>query len=286
MKIAILYFSGSGNTELIVRKRKEEATSLNNDVDLFRIENNPEINYENYDKVCFAYPIHAFNAPKIVLRFAKSIKKQTKKIDYFVIMVSGEYLKLNNSSSSKLNSLLKHRNFKLISEYHYLMPYNMIFRHADEMAFKMKEAIDVLLPNDVRNILNNKNNKLSKLPLIRPLIWAFRIEQIFAPINGKTFKIDNEKCIKCMKCVNACPVHNIDFKDDKFIFHNKCLMCTRCSFNCPKDAFNIGLLNGWRVNGRYSFINNNDLESNKHKNYCKNSYKKYFESVKVILEEK
>ena len=114
MKIAILYFSGSGNTELVVRKRKEEATLLNNDVDLFRIENNPKINYENYDKVCFAYPIHAFNAPRIVLRFAKSIKKQTKKIDYFVIMVSLEYLKLNNSSSSKLNSLLKHRNFKLI----------------------------------------------------------------------------------------------------------------------------------------------------------------------------
>jgi len=89
-----------------------------------------------------------------------------------------------------------------------------------------------------------------------------------------------------MKCVNACPVHNIDFKDGKFIFHNKCLMCTRCSFNCPKDAFNIGLLNGWRVNGKYSFTNNNDLNLNKHRNYCKNSYKKYFESVKVILEEK
>jgi len=66
-------------------------------------------------------------------------------------------------------------------------------------------------------------------------------------------KVDMSKCIRCQKCVKACPYSNIhyDQEKDKFTFGNKCLLCTACSFGCPETAISIGLLNGWRVNGDY-----------------------------------
>ena len=83
-----------------------------------------------------------------------------------------------------------------------------------------------------------------------------------------------------MKCVNNCPVKNIEYKDNKFIFHTRCLMCTRCSYNCPTDAVNIGILNSWKVNKPYAFKKPEIEEKDKHPYYCKRSYIRYYQEAK------
>lgn len=78
-----------------------------------------------------------------------------------------------------------------------------------------------------------------------------------------------------------CPENNIKIDENgKFRFGGDCVMCTRCSFNCPKDAFDIGMLNGWRVNGKYSFEKPAEKEVDKHAWYCKKAYARYFENAK------
>lgn len=283
MKVGIFYFSGTGNTELTVKKWKNEADNLGVELSLFKMEENKEeeIDLSSYDKVGFAYPIHGFNAPKIVLTFAKKIKKiPEKKKNIFIIMVSGEYMNLNHSSDLKLGSILKRRNFLIESEYHYLMPYNMIFRHTEKRAYQMYKTMNELVPIDVKEyLIENKPHHVKKIWGMRPIVWVIRIEQPFAPVNGKTFKVNKKKCIKCMKCVNNCPTHNIEYVDDKFKFHMSCLCCTRCSFNCPTDAFKIGLLNGWRVNKPYRFKEPTEEEVDKHPKYCKKSYIRYYKEA-------
>ncbi len=282
MKIGIYYFSGTGNTKLTVTKWQNEAKKYDVDIDLFPIEeiNEKEIDVSSYDKVGFAYPIHGFNAPKIVLTFAKKILKANKKIPTFVIMVSGEYMTINHSSDLKLISIIKRRNLVVESEYHYLMPYNMIFRHTEKRAYEMYVTMNQLVELDVKEYLNeNKPHKLAKHKFVRPFIWALRIEQVFAPVNGLTFKINKKKCIKCMRCVKDCPKNNIEFVNGKFKFHNHCVLCTRCSFNCPTNAFSIGLLTGWKVNGRYKFKMPEQEEIDKHSKYCKKSYIRYFKEA-------
>ena len=282
MKVTIFYFSGTGNTELTVKKWQNEASKYGVDVTLFKMEEAPkeEIDVSSYDKVGFAYPIHAFNAPSIVNKFAKKIKKLNTKKQAFVIMVSGEYMNLNHSSDNKLKRIVKRRNLIIDSEYHYLMPYNMIFRHTEKRAFQMYNAMNALCELDAKDYLvDNKTHKLAKLHLVGWLIWLFRIEQLFAPVNGKAFKINKKKCIKCMACVKNCPTQNIEFVDGKFKFHNHCLCCTRCSFNCPTNALSIGLLTGWKVNGRYKFKEIETEEVDKHSRYCRKSYIRYFQEV-------
>ena len=284
MKIALFYFSGTNNTKLVILKWQEEAKKHNIDIHLFSIEKDemPTLGY--YDKIGFAYPIHAFNAPEIVWRFAKKLPRLNKVTPLFIIMVSGEYMTINNSSASKLNRILKKKNIILESDYHYLMPYNLVFRHTEQRAYKMYEAMNKIVPIDVTEYLvDSKPHHLHKHHLVGWFIFLLRIEQWFSGVNGKHFKVDMSKCIRCMKCVNECPTHNIEFKGDHFEFSNKCALCARCSFNCPKDAFKIGLLNSWRVNKPYAFKDIDKDERDKHPRYCKRSYHRYFNEIEARL---
>ncbi len=281
MSKAIIYvFSGTGNTLMACESYKKEFEEHGVDTLLYHIKggfkNIPNPN--DFDYIGFAYPIHGFNAPKILLDFAKVLPKSSQKErKYFIIKTSGEPLKINNVSSIKLNSILKKKDYSVIGEYHYVMPYNMIFRHTEEMAYRMKTTLDELAPIEAREVLRNKSHHLKRIPFGRFISWAVRIEQPAMKENGRFFKVNKQKCIGCGTCERNCPVGNIQIdKNGKFHFGEDCLMCTRCSFNCPTDAFNIALLNGWRVNGPYKFKYPDKEEKSKHEWYCKRAYRRYF----------
>ena len=279
MKIGLFYFSGTGNTEIATKKWKEEIEKYNHEVSIYKIEdgNASSINFSSFDEIGFGYPVHAFNTPKIVIDFVRGIKKQEMKKICFIYMVSGENLRLNYSSSNRLKRILRRKNICTRSEYHYLMPYNIIFRHSEENAYKMYDMLDRIIKVDAYYHFNtNTFHKLKKNPLSVLILWMFRIEHWFSHVNGKHYKIDTNKCIKCMKCVDTCPTHNISYEGDKFIFGNKCSLCMRCSFGCPVDAFHIGLLDNWRVNKPYEFKPQEGEENDKHKKFLIKSYNRYY----------
>lgn len=78
---------------------------------------------------------------------------------------SGEPLALNNVSSYKLVSILKGKGYDYFAEYHYVMPYNMIFRHDDAAAYKMWHTAKNLAPVEAREILSLTPHKLKKYRL-------------------------------------------------------------------------------------------------------------------------
>ncbi len=286
MKIALFYFSGTGNTELTVKKWKSSAEQFGVQLDLFKIEKD-EFDFSKiteYDKIGFGYPIHAFNAPENVWRYAKKFPKLDKPMNIFIVMVSGEYMSINHSSGKKLLRILKRRNYFLESDYHYIMPYNMIFRHTEARALRMFVTMNELVPINVEDYLvNGKPHLTKKHHLVGWFIWLLRIEQWFSGVNGKIYRVNKKKCIKCMKCINNCPTNNIEFINGKFKFHNRCLCCVRCSFNCPTDAFSIGLLNNWRVNKPYAFKPLDIKEKDRHPRYCKRSYIRYYKEADLVI---
>lgn len=283
MKNAIIYvFSGTGNTKKACDIYKSEFEKNGVETTLYTVkkgfENLPDPN--NFDYVGFAYPIHGFNAPYIMLDLAKALPKANGTKQYFVVKTSGEPLKINNVSSIEFNDIMKRKGYVPFSEYHYVMPYNMIFRHTDEMAARMKNTLEQLASVEAREVICGVEHKLSKVPFGRFVAWVVRIEQPAMKVNGRFFKVDGNKCIKCGACAKNCPVGNIKMDGNgKFSFGGDCVMCTRCSFNCPTNAFDIGMLNGWKVNGRYSYKLPEKPEEDKHAWYCKKAYKRYFEEA-------
>ena len=259
MKNAVIYvFSGTGNTLKIARAYADEFFSRGVSCKIHILEKDGILRFpppQDFDLAGLAYPIHAFNAPYVVHRFAAALPDLPYK-EYFIIKSSGEPLAINNISSGSLVAKLEKKGYFLTNEYHYVMPYNMIFRHPDGMAARMWDSAKRLCAADAKEILDGKKSFLKSFPFGRTVSALFRIEHPAMKINGLRFKA-GDKCTGCGKCV----------------------MCARCSFYCPADAISIGLLNGWKVNGAYDFDGKQKDVSGKMPEFLKIAYEKYFQKA-------
>ena len=291
MKILICYFSGTGNTRKVAEKYASCFEADGNTVQtmpidgLFGEKKLPQEfvdQLEQADLFGVGYPVHAFNAPAIVLEFVKRIPKSTVSKRAFLFSTSGEPLTLNNISSLKIRNMLKRRKYVATNEYHYCMPYNIIFRHSQEMAHKMWTTAEQMIPLDTEEILQNKPHRLKKIFCGSCLAWIMRCEHWGGRLNGKHYKVSDE-CIHCEQCVKICPTHNITIEDGKFKFGNKCLMCMRCAQLCPKDAIKIGWFNKWKVNGSYNFEEPETREEQKYNRMLTKAYAKYFADCEARL---
>lgn len=276
MKILFCYFSGTGNTQKVVECYAKHFTLTHGaEVTLVKMESDFSYNIEDFDLLGIGYPVHGFNAPSIVLDFCQKLPKLSQNKKAFIVNTSGEPLKLNNISSIKATKLLKHRNIIVTNEYHYCMPYNMIFRHGDHMAYNMWNTAQQLIPIHAKDIMENRPHKLDKVFMGNFIAWVMRIEHWGGRFNGKMYKV-NDNCVNCQKCVKICPTKNITVKDGKFKFGKKCLMCMRCAHLCPKDAIITGWFNGWKVNGKYSFEKPETENNERYNRLLTKAYAKYF----------
>ena len=279
MKILICYFSGTGNTQKVLDCYADAFTNFYGDeVTLTRMEDKFEYDLNDFDLVGVGYPVHAFNAPSIALNFCKKLRKLPSKKPAFIVSTSGEPLTLNNISSIKLTSILRRKNLIVNNEYHYCMPYNIIFRHGDEMAYRMWTTAQLLAPLDVKEIKQGVKSRLKRVFMGGFIAWIMRCEHWGGRLNGKQYKV-SEQCVSCNKCVKICPTNNITIKDGKMKFGGNCLMCMRCAHLCPTDAIKIGWFNKWKVNGAYSFKKPKSPDTKHYNKMLTKAYKKYFEQA-------
>lgn len=278
MKIGMYIFSGTGNTMRICTRLANELEKLGHEITLNSIRKSQNaLCAINYDCLVIGYPVHAFNAPAPVLKFLKGLPRAGCKTPVYLVRTSGEPLKLNDASGITPKKLLKKREYQVLGEFSYVMPYNIIFRHSDGMATRMWKAAQLRIPQDAKEISVamehlNKVNAFSRI-----VSFVLRIEHTAMPIVGRKFHA-TEDCIGCEICAKQCPQNNITLIDGKPVFGNACVACMGCAFHCPKNAVNTSILNGWRVNGAYQFDSNpaSDAEICK---YCHSAYLRYFHNA-------
>ncbi len=256
MKIGIFAFSGTGNTLAVAELYKKFAAKLSadNSVDVFRITDGGTYDTSDYDVVGVGFPIHAFSAPEPAVEFCKKLAPLDGKVSKraFIFMTSGEGLKLNERAADVCVRLMEKRGYDVVSVRHFVMPYNMIFRHTDGMAKHMWIYAHALADCTVRDIVESKREKVRrrhvKSLFLAPIGF---IERKFAHTHGPMFKVDADKCVGCDRCVRDCPTDNIKKIDGKYVFGHDCVLCMDCSFGCPKDAVSVGIFKYWKVNGSY-----------------------------------
>ena len=173
-----------------------------------------------------------------------------------------------------MRNILRKKGYAVRGEFHYIMPYNMVFRHSDAMASKMWKTAKARIP-EAAGIITAGTEKLKHASIPAKLMSSLcRIEHNFYPLNGSLCRVRKDRCVQCLQCVNNCPVGNIRFENGRFTFRNSCIGCARCSFFCPQDAIRIGLLDFMRVNGPYDF--SRDPEDAVIGRFCRKSYERYF----------
>lgn len=286
MKFFGIYFTGTGNSKKTMEVIKNNLLSFGHSLDVVDVISNDVRELKEYDALIIVYPIYGFNAPKPIIQYVKKLNKSDTQKPCLIMKQSGEHLFWNNASSLYLTSLLKRKNIRVTNEYHYLMPYSFIFRHTDFMAFRMYHVMQGLIPLDLKNFLDGKESHLKRFFLDRFFAWILRIQWWGGRFNGLFYKVEKNKCIKCMKCVNSCPANNIRYDEEKgkFKFGYQCLMCQKCVMYCPKHAIKVGLFNSWRVDVPYTF-KEASYQKERHPNYCKKNYIKYFETSEKRIKE-
>ncbi len=302
MKFILYVFSGTGNTLAVAKQYKKyieknykpngNDSSETATVDIYRVSaKSGEIpDPALYDCVGIGYPIHAFCAPEPIIELCEKLPAVENK-PTFIFKSSGEGLHINDCSSQKILKIVRKKGYDVTLEHHIVMPYNMIYRHKDEMAKHMWIYAQALSDLNCREILAGKREKVKRNVFKR--MWFSPIgftERHFAHLHGPIFKVNKKKCINCGKCIKACPRDNIKIVDGKYKFGHNCVLCMGCSFGCPKDAIKIGIFKYWKVNGSYNLGELVQDESlpfpyvPKHVKGIYRLYKKYYREADKRLE--
>ena len=285
MKAAFYSFSATGNTKRICGLFAGELKKSGYETEYFAIRQGADYAPPSgFDLVFVAYPVHGFSAPRIMIDFAKGLPDGNGQ-GYYIIKTSGEPLRANDASSSGLRRRMSAKGYEFKGEFHYVMPYNMLFRHSDKMVALMWRAALNTVPRDAALAAAGGERFPEGPAHARAIRGMLSFEHGGMRILGKFFRVDRDKCISCGKCVKLCPLGNITMSaDGKIRFGNKCMGCTACSFHCPQDAIKIGAMNRFKVNGPYSFSDDTDgITAEDVCDYCHDAYIRYFEAHGIKL---
>ncbi len=251
MKFLLIYFTGTYNTRYLTDRVQCELQNRGHEVD--RVEINCEtkvVNTDGYDFVGFSYPIYGFNPPRAFKKYFKKLKFSAGQ-KYFIYKNSGETLAMNNASSRMILRRMKRQKAEFSGEYHFVMPYNIHFPYDKVFVREILDKDEKLLRIMIRDLENGIVKHIKSKWIYNLGAFFVSIQQISGDVNSYFYKVDMNKCVKCMRCVNDCPEKNIVLKNGKIKLKHHCEMCMRCSFFCPTDAFKIGFLESWHVNGDY-----------------------------------
>lgn len=67
------------------------------------------------------------------------------------------------------------------------------------------------------------------------------VNVLFYPVfvHAKKFFATGD-CVSCGKCVNMCPLNNIQLENGLPVWGNSCTHCMACICHCPKEAIEYG----------------------------------------------
>ena len=280
MKAILYYFSGTGNTRLCGQYLRNHLSEQGYETTLYEvIAGNDDIpNPNDYDLIGFGYPIHAFNAPEVFIKFIKKLPKVENK-KYFVFKVSGEPFAPNNSSSHHMYRLLKKKGYHIIMEKHFLMPYNIMFKYRDELQKQMYLYLDPLANVMAMRLAKGEEDKIKYNPIHTCWSFLLRIEWIAPKVNALFLHNKKKTCTHCMLCVNNCPTKALHVTDKgKIRTTTKCALCMRCSLNCPVEALHMGIFQPWIVTGgfHYKELAKDENNPGNYVNYKTKGYFKLF----------
>jgi flavodoxin/ferredoxin len=246
-RIAILYFSGTGNTEAVARMLRDEL-ALGAAVDMLRIEDiirgREEFTPGGYDMFGIGFPSYGFNAPGIVKSFVKNLPAGS--VGVFLFMTCAGPCYINDIAGFGLKRLLRRRGYTLIHEKVFCMPANVLIWYRDEIARQLVNAALRRAHSMAADIFEGRvriRRDGAGAMLVRSLYaWC---EGLALPLLALDFHV-RETCNQCLKCVNNCPKGNIRLRGGKIRFGARCAGCYRCVYNCPQKAIG-GRLYGFAI---------------------------------------
>lgn len=233
--IDFYYFSGTGNTLLVVEKMEETFKKNGADVELYRIEESDPEKVNLQHTLGLAFPVASFSTYPFVWEFMESLPPASG-TPVFMVDTLGAY---SGGIVGPLHNKLKKKGYKPTGACEIIMPWNIFYIQSDETRKELIENGIKKAEIYAQALIDGKTNwgSFPVLPnvlcsLARSLMssWEWKSQQKWLAFQAGKFK-----CNQCGICAQICPLNNIEMKEYP-TYKCKCQFCMRCVSFCPNDA--------------------------------------------------
>ena len=238
MKLAIIYFSATGNTEKIAKKIKEQFIELKNTIDEINITDYSVRNdlkyFDKYKALIFGFPIHYWRAPRLIREWFTNLDGKGIKCAVF-FTYGGVHVGVAHYD---IKTILDKQNFDLVASADFLgkHTYNLAGwklmetrPNEDDLKIAKEFALGSykrFQEEDTGRVEFEKPKQSSEKIDTMELATRRAIPTPFREIN---------ECSMCGTCEEVCSTNAMNKEKGK---PNRriCIRCLRCVVNCPDQV--------------------------------------------------
>ena len=239
-KLHIAYFSGTGSTARAAAALERALTGRGVSVAMSEIRAGNTYCDDGEDILVLLFPVHAFNAPKIVYRWIDGLPGDSS-ISAAVISISGGG-EISPNTACRLSSIsrLEKKGYRVVYERMIVMPSNWVVKTDDELAVRLLEVLPSKVESIADDLLSGVVRRTSTKLIDRIFSRIGEMEKVGAKHIGKKVRANGD-CNGCGWCARNCPGNNISMQDNRPVFNGECLLCLRCIYGCPNRALRPGM---------------------------------------------
>ena len=243
--IEMFVFTGTGNSLLVAQTVAEVLKQEGLRVQINSMDKPCVMDLREDTAVGLCFPVACFSTYPTVWRFLKSLPAGEGR-EIFMLGTMGGF---SGGMQGPLRKVLIDKGYKPVAAKFFVMPgnYNNKTLPLDKNAARMEKAL-LEARFFAYDLLKGRTEWSGGIPLLSSFLH--RMAQWRKPWNWfyKTFPIivDEEKCIRCKRCVENCPENAIEMKAKEtqskkypFVEGSICQSCQRCVGFCPTGALHV-----------------------------------------------
>jgi ferredoxin len=240
--VDIYFFSGTGNTFLVVKKMINTFREEGVNAELYKIEDSNPKTVNLSHTIGIGFPVAELSTYKFVWDFIKNLPITEKTEIFMVDTLAG----FSGGIVGPLRRIVEKKGYHPIGAKEIVMPPN-IFYIQDKAINKEKVKKGLIEARKYALSILNGTSHWGRVPVFSDALYYSSLAGLkltHIKLNQKYLHLsaDPQKCNKCGLCVDLCPVKNIEIINRKYPKNMlKCEYCMRCTSFCPENAISCPL---------------------------------------------